>query len=276
MKVFVSYAREDAAIAERLYRDLKTHLIKPWMDVTGIEPGSNWDDTIKGKITESACFLALVSDTAKSKDYVQQEWALALKQDCTFIPVRIADCALPGELEKLQWVDPQTDYEGAVGNLLRKLHRDAKTCHFEEHFSSLGPDDLEAWDFGQWELSDLDHTGDNGQSLAGAVNRDAKTATLTVNVGDAKTLTYWRRFELSGANFMAEASFTVTLDAGGQQVIEEHKQALGSEQDEWSEVSCDLSGLAGKDARLRFQVQAKDTMSVVTTAKAWIDDIRVN
>lgn len=278
MKVFISYAREDSDIAGRLYQNLKTHSIQPFLDTSDIDPGSNWEDTIKGQIEGCAYFLALFSDVAKKKAYVQREWSWALEKDCRVIPVRIEESSIPTELAHLQWIDIHADYQSGARELLIELHRAAKECHFEETFSSLGADN-DGWTFGAWRLEELDHTGDGGQSLYGeakaSFNTDSKTATLEVNVGGATTLSYYRKYELSGANISAEVAFTVLIEAGGREVVEEHRETLGSQQSEWKVNTFDLSGYAGKDAKLIFQVHAKDSMSVMSNAKAWIDDIRL-
>ena len=42
IKVFICYAREDMAIAKRLYRDLRRPGIRPWMDTEDLHPGQQW------------------------------------------------------------------------------------------------------------------------------------------------------------------------------------------------------------------------------------------
>ena len=41
-QVFLSYAREDFEMAERIYKDLTHHGINIWFDKKTIFPGKNW------------------------------------------------------------------------------------------------------------------------------------------------------------------------------------------------------------------------------------------
>jgi len=76
MQVFISYAREDYEIAERLYGDLgQRDGVRPWMDRKDILAGQNW----RLAIQKSSCFLALHSSDSVSKaGYVQKELRMAL------------------------------------------------------------------------------------------------------------------------------------------------------------------------------------------------------
>ncbi|MCP4106797.1 MAG: toll/interleukin-1 receptor domain-containing protein [Desulfobacteraceae bacterium] len=60
-KVFISYAREDIEIAERLYSNLKDAGLEPWMDKEDLLPGQEWDMTITKAIRESRFFVAVLS-----------------------------------------------------------------------------------------------------------------------------------------------------------------------------------------------------------------------
>ena len=42
MKVFISYGKEDQAIALKIYHDLKKSGASPWIDSEDILPGQNW------------------------------------------------------------------------------------------------------------------------------------------------------------------------------------------------------------------------------------------
>lgn len=57
IKIFISYAREDALIADRLYEDLKRSGINPWMDRTDILAGERWETAIKSAIEKSKFFF---------------------------------------------------------------------------------------------------------------------------------------------------------------------------------------------------------------------------
>lgn len=50
MKVFISYAREDWEIAERVWGDLKRAGIDAWIDRKELLPGQNWKTEISKAI----------------------------------------------------------------------------------------------------------------------------------------------------------------------------------------------------------------------------------
>ena len=79
-RVFISYAREDFDIAERLYRDLKDAGANPWMDVKNLVAGKRWKSAIQREIRESSHIIVLLSSRALSKrGFVQKEINQALE-----------------------------------------------------------------------------------------------------------------------------------------------------------------------------------------------------
>ena len=67
IKVFLSYAREDADTARRIYNDLKKQGIIPWFDEEDLLPGQKWETVIKKEIRESDFFLLLISSYSMGK-----------------------------------------------------------------------------------------------------------------------------------------------------------------------------------------------------------------
>ncbi|MCP4106377.1 MAG: TIR domain-containing protein [Desulfobacteraceae bacterium] len=61
-KVFISYAREDIEVAERLYSDLNNAGLKPWMDEKDLLPGQNWELTVTNAIRKSSFFWGIYFD----------------------------------------------------------------------------------------------------------------------------------------------------------------------------------------------------------------------
>jgi hypothetical protein len=68
MQVLISYAREDRQLAERLYEDLRSQGLDPWLDKKNILPGSRWKIVIRdaiSSITVCGCSpLLTVNDKA--------------------------------------------------------------------------------------------------------------------------------------------------------------------------------------------------------------------
>ena len=128
MQVFISYAREDIATAKRLYQDLKTAGVKPWMDEYDLLVGQNWKATITRTIERSDFFLALLSSNSLSKrGYVQKELRRAMSvleemppTDIFLLPARLEDCKPEDErLRDLNWADLFPDYDAGLNKLIR-------------------------------------------------------------------------------------------------------------------------------------------------------------
>jgi len=125
--IFLSYAKEDLSIAERVYRDLRSAGLSVWFDRHSLKPGEKWKPAISEAIRNSSYFLALLSKTSVDKTgYVQREIREALdlllevpENQVFIVPIRIDDC-LPANpsLRDLQFVDLFPAYEEGVQKLI--------------------------------------------------------------------------------------------------------------------------------------------------------------
>ena len=113
-KVFLSYVREDAKDASRLYHALKLGGVDVWMDQFDLAPGQDWKLAIAHAIRESSFFLALISSNSVNKrGYVQKEIREAISvmeemppSEIFIIPIRLDDCQPSHDfLQSLNWVD---------------------------------------------------------------------------------------------------------------------------------------------------------------------------
>lgn len=128
--VFLSYARENRDIAERLYMSLREKEINVWLDSKCLKPGANWKYEINKAIRNSRYYILLISKFSVNKrGFVQKEIREALnilgefpRNQIFIIPVRI-DNTLPidEELLNLNWVDLFLDYYGGLEKILRSL-----------------------------------------------------------------------------------------------------------------------------------------------------------
>jgi glycosyltransferase involved in cell wall biosynthesis len=131
INVFISYAKEDEKIANRLYKDLKNikkYNIEPWIDTENILPGQKWKTSISKAIKDSSCFIALFSSNSISKKgYVQKELKLAMDlldeypiSEIFLIPIRLNRCEpIDDKLQDIQWVDFFPSYEKGFKKLLK-------------------------------------------------------------------------------------------------------------------------------------------------------------
>src|SRR3990172_6114290 len=127
MKVFISYAREDAEMARRLYEDLKNAGLECWFDQEDLLPGQNWKLEIPNNIKkcERVCIL-LSSRSVEKTGYVQKETRLALDTLDNFpsghiyvIPIRLDECKPKDEkLQDLHWADLFPDYQRGFNRIL--------------------------------------------------------------------------------------------------------------------------------------------------------------
>jgi cold shock CspA family protein len=129
-QVFISYAKEDIAFAEKLRKDLIQAGIKPWMDSSDLLPGQNWELSISSAIRDCRYFIALLSShSVGKKGYVQREIRNALKvaqeyppDKVYIIPLRIDVCEPTFEdLKVFQIFNFFPDYDQCFKNILRVL-----------------------------------------------------------------------------------------------------------------------------------------------------------
>lgn len=134
--VFISYAREDARHADRLYMDLRAAGIDAWLDTRCLMPGQNWKREITRVIRGAAYFLALISQHSINKrGFVQSEVKRALQvmtevpNDQIFlIPVRLDEChPADEELQDINWVDLFPNYEKGLTRILKVCSGLSKT-----------------------------------------------------------------------------------------------------------------------------------------------------
>jgi hypothetical protein len=135
---FLSYAREDKPLAERIFIRLRRHGIRVWMDkppqpyaAEGIVLGADWHDVIQKSIENAHLFLPLFTATAvESGSYFEYELKMALRISSQtrerpdfIIPILsggdIPELSIEGRsFAAFQWVDIEAD---GLNALLRHL-----------------------------------------------------------------------------------------------------------------------------------------------------------
>jgi len=113
VRIFISYAREDAERVKLLYQRLMDTGFQPWLDREHILPGQQWEQAIKSALKQSDFVLVCLSATSINKrGFLRREIQQALEQsqdmlpdDVYLIPARLDDCNVPDILMHLQWVD---------------------------------------------------------------------------------------------------------------------------------------------------------------------------
>ena len=123
-KVFISYSREDEAIAHMLVYILRNNRIECFIDRDSIV-GKRFDDQLKNKIKESDLILVLLSRNAAHSPWVNHEIGFAIALEKHIWPISIEKDAKPdGMLSTTQaysqfdWSNPQQ----SIDKLINALH----------------------------------------------------------------------------------------------------------------------------------------------------------
>jgi TolB-like protein/Tfp pilus assembly protein PilF len=115
--VFLSYASQDAAAAQRMCTTLRDAGIEVWFDQNELVGGDAWDAKIRRQIGSCAFFIPLISAStqARKEAYFRLEWKLATQRThmmsartAFILPVviddtREADADVPDEFRAVQW-----------------------------------------------------------------------------------------------------------------------------------------------------------------------------
>src|SRR6516225_9878066 len=139
--VFLSYASEDVAAAERIASALRAVGIEVWIDKSELRGGDAWDQSIRKQIKTCALFIPIISRHAHDRieGYFRLEWKLAVDRshliapDQAFLlPVAIDDTPqsderIPDRFRELQWTclpDGETS-QGFIERVRRLLLHEA-------------------------------------------------------------------------------------------------------------------------------------------------------
>jgi TolB-like protein/tetratricopeptide (TPR) repeat protein len=115
--VFLSYAREDTAAANRIAEALRSHGVEVWFDQNELRGGDAWDQKIRKQIDACTLFIPVISrhTEERGKGYFRLEWKLAVEQTHLLlegvpfiVPVVVDDtpdsaAAVPAEFRRVQW-----------------------------------------------------------------------------------------------------------------------------------------------------------------------------
>jgi TolB-like protein len=115
--IFLSYASQDAAAAERIAMAMRSGGIEVWFDRSELRGGDAWDRQIRQRIHDCALFIPIISARSDTRDegYFRREWKLAVErtadmaEDVAFLlPVVVDDTSevtarVPDRFRETQW-----------------------------------------------------------------------------------------------------------------------------------------------------------------------------
>ncbi len=101
-KIFISYSRKDQEVVLKLRDEIHRRTgVLPWMDVTGIETGTQFADVIARNIEGCDLLVFVMSRNSAESSWTRKEVLYALNHGKKVYPVVIDDAQLPRELELL-------------------------------------------------------------------------------------------------------------------------------------------------------------------------------
>lgn len=127
---FISYAKEDAEAAKRLYEDLLYRGARPWLDAHNLRGGDDWPDVTMRALRLSSHVIVLISkNSVEKRGFVQREVrkALELLEDFPpgtrfVIPVRLDESEpLHDRLGRIHRIDLFNDYDDGIVRLASTL-----------------------------------------------------------------------------------------------------------------------------------------------------------
>jgi TolB-like protein/Flp pilus assembly protein TadD len=130
--VFLSYASQDAEIANTVCQFLESHRIRCWIAPRDVAPGALYADAIVRAINESKCLLIVLSQSAVASSHVGRELERAASKRKPIIALRIDAAPLSPELEYFlsnsQWIDVAAlGMPAALAKLADAAGRDSAT-----------------------------------------------------------------------------------------------------------------------------------------------------
>ena len=84
--LFISYARQDEAYADRLSRELRRRGFEPWFD-KNIRYGERWPATLEQAVRDCAALILIMTPEAERSHWVRKELDLALDDEKPVFPV---------------------------------------------------------------------------------------------------------------------------------------------------------------------------------------------
>ena len=133
--VFLSYASQDAADAQRVAEAMRAAGLEVWLDQSELRGGDAWDQEIRRQIKECALFVPIVSANTNSRaeGYFRLEWKLAVDRshlmadDAPFLfPIATngsseEEARVPDRFREYQWMRLGHDTPEAIADRAKKL-----------------------------------------------------------------------------------------------------------------------------------------------------------
>ena len=101
-KIFISYSRKDLEVVMKLRDEIHSRTgVRPWMDITGVETGTQFADVIAKNIEACELLVFVMSCNSVKSSWTRKEVLYALNHGKKIFPVVIDNAQLPRELDLL-------------------------------------------------------------------------------------------------------------------------------------------------------------------------------
>jgi hypothetical protein len=132
MHVFISYASQDAAVADGIVKALERHGLKCWIAPRDVKAGALYADSIVRAISAAKAFVLVLSESAIASSHVGKEVERASSKKRPIIALRIDAAPLTPALEyflsESQWVEAQVGkVEAAYSRLIDAIREPEQT-----------------------------------------------------------------------------------------------------------------------------------------------------
>jgi len=105
MNVFISYNSKNEDFAELVKLKLEKENIQVWKDTSQIYAGTAWRNEIDQGLLNCTVAIVLLNQFSVKSPYVTYEWAFALGNGKTIIPILLEDCEIHPRINILQYLD---------------------------------------------------------------------------------------------------------------------------------------------------------------------------
>ena len=124
--VFVSYASQDAAVANSIVESLEAHGLKCWIAPRDVKPGAQYADAIVRAINDARAIVLVMSQSAVASSHVGKEVERASSKRKPIVSFRIDAAPLNHALEyflsESQWIDvPALGMKVALARLTESI-----------------------------------------------------------------------------------------------------------------------------------------------------------
>jgi CheY-like chemotaxis protein len=105
MNIFLSYNSKNEDFAELVKMKLEKEDFQVWKDTSQIGIGTEWRNEIDQGLLNCNAVIVLLNQVSTKSPYVTYEWAFALGNGKTIIPILTEDCEVHPRIDVLQYLD---------------------------------------------------------------------------------------------------------------------------------------------------------------------------